>query len=84
MGRVMPWGGGCGHAAWGYTRDPRLGQKRRAAMATRMKDLPVPRPILILVIVLVLIVAVLLGLASLDREVATKHVEQPVTNAATH
>ena len=53
-------------------------------MATPLKDLPVPRPILILVIVLVLIIAILLGLASLDREVPTRHVEQPVTNAATH
>lgn len=42
------------------------------------------RPILILLIVLVVIVAILFGLASMDHEVPTTHVEQPVTNAAAH
>ncbi len=43
-----------------------------------------PRPILILVLVLVVVLLALIGLATLDREVPTTHVEQPVTNAAAH
>jgi hypothetical protein len=44
----------------------------------------VPRPILILVIILVVIVGALLALAASDRPVPLTHVEQPVTNAASH
>jgi len=39
---------------------------------------------LILVVAVVVVVGVLFGLAALDREVPLTHVEQPVTNAATH
>ena len=42
------------------------------------------RSMLILVAVVVVVVGILLALAAMDREVATTHVEVPVTNAATH
>jgi len=42
------------------------------------------RSMLILVVAVVVVVGVLFGLAALDREVPLTHVEQPVTNAATH
>ncbi|WP_263282629.1 hypothetical protein [Sphingomonas nostoxanthinifaciens] len=42
------------------------------------------RPLLILLILVVLVMGILFGLASLDREVPVSHVEQPVTNVATH
>lgn len=43
-----------------------------------------PRPILILVALLILVLLVLFGLAAMDREVPTTHVEQPVANEAAH
>jgi hypothetical protein len=39
-----------------------------------------PRPILILIVAVVVLLAVLLGLAMLDREVPTGHVERPLSN----
>jgi len=42
------------------------------------------RSMLILVVAVVVVVGVLIGLAALDREQPLTHVEQPVTNAATH
>jgi hypothetical protein len=49
-----------------------------------LKDANLPRPILILLILLVVIVGAMFALSSLDRPVPLTHVEQPVTNAATH
>jgi len=49
-----------------------------------LKDVTLPRPILILVIILVVIVGAMLALAALDRPVPVTHIEQPVTDAATH
>lgn len=43
-----------------------------------------PRGIMILIILLVVIVAALIALAALDRPVPQTHVEQPLSNAATH
>jgi len=61
---------------------PRSGKS--AAANEILKDAKLPRPILILLILLVVIVGALLALAALDRPVPVTHVEQPVTNAATH
>lgn len=40
-----------------------------------------PRALVILIVLLVVAVAALVGLAALDREVPTTHVEKPVANA---